>query len=83
MEKDPTSCIFCEEPVLPGEESPTKVNGEHVHHECMARRVVGSVGHQMGMCSCFGGSYEDPPGMTPRRAAQMAMAYYWWNSNRN
>lgn len=46
------------------------------HRECLLRRVLGSVGHQQGKCSCFGGTYEDPPDMTPREAARAAVAYY-------
>ena len=45
-----------------------------VHWECAARMVVGSVGHQMGRCSCNGGDAGDPEGMTKRQAAQAALA---------
>lgn len=42
------------------------------HRECELRMVVGSVGHQLGLCSCFGGTYEDPPELTERQAAKRA-----------
>lgn len=46
--------------------------GRPVHRECVIRSIVGSVGHQEGRCSCFGGTEEDPPGMTKREAARAA-----------
>lgn len=42
------------------------------HRECLLRGVIGSVGHQEGKCSCYGGTEEDPPGMTKREAATAA-----------
>lgn len=45
-----------------------------VHWECAARAVLGSVGHQQGRCGCYGGTEEDPPGMTRREAARAALA---------
>jgi hypothetical protein len=44
-----------------------------IHRECMLRQIVGSVGHQLGTCSCHGGEGPcDPPGMTVREAARAA-----------
>jgi hypothetical protein len=42
------------------------------HRECAVRDVVGSLGHLRRQCSCFGGTEEDPPGMTKREAARVA-----------
>lgn len=75
-------CFRCGEPVLPGEEAqqPVYVMSGHRsamaewHRECAIRSVVGSLGHLRGTCSCFGGTVEDPPGMTKRQAARAAMA---------
>lgn len=45
-----------------------------VHRECMIRRIVGSANHQLKLCSCFGGeANEDPPELTRRQAALLAM----------
>lgn len=50
--------------------------GTAVYHvECWVRSVLGSVGHQLGVCSCFTtgvDAYEDPPGMSLREAAKAA-----------
>lgn len=46
------------------------------HHECHARMVLGSLGHQQRRCSCYGGTEEDPPEMTVREAAKAALAFF-------
>lgn len=66
-------CPRCEEPVLPGQAHPHLLYMQNFHHECSARNVLGSVGHILGQCSCYGGTWEDPPLMTRRGAAQMAL----------
>jgi hypothetical protein len=53
-----------------GEECPMLAG---FHHECAARMVLGSVGHQLRMCSCFGGGLEDPPGFSRRDCSRLAM----------
>jgi hypothetical protein len=50
--------------------------GEVFHYECLMRGVIGSVGHLRRACSCYGGTDEDPPGMTYRQAAIAATALY-------
>lgn len=47
-----------------------------LHRECQMRALFGSVGHQQGQCACYGGTQEDPPGMTAREAAKAAYALY-------
>lgn len=47
-----------------------------LHEECFMRQIVGSVGHQTKRCSCYGGDYEDPPGMTKREAAKVAYTIF-------
>jgi hypothetical protein len=70
-------CLWCDEPL--GENGP---RGEidpvalRMHRECALRSVIGSVGHQRGECSCYGGDVEDPPGMTRREAARVAMLHW-------
>ncbi len=76
-------CIQCQEPIADSdsgllmpflsEAGPREVAE---HRECFLRGVVGSVGHQLGRCSCFGGTEDDPPGMTKRAAARAAVALF-------
>ena len=61
-------CPHCLEPIAPGEKTLATDCGQVLYHrECLLRMVVGSVGHLVGRCSCFGGSEDDPPGMTAAR----------------
>lgn len=63
-------CNHCGEPLLEGEGlgmNPT------FHTECFTRLVVNSVGHQLGLCSCYGGNQGDPPNLTIRQAAVAAV----------
>jgi hypothetical protein len=43
-----------------------------LHLECGMRMVVGSAAHQLRECTCFGGTREDPPGLSLREAARLA-----------
>lgn len=65
-------CLHCQETIVEGDIGTINYGGQIMHYECGMRGVVGSVGHLMGKCSCFGGDEEDPPGMTVREAAQAA-----------
>jgi len=65
------NCQWCDEEIKDGEACPS-IKGGHFHHECAARVIVGSVGHQLHLWSCHGGDLEDPKHMTRREAAQMA-----------
>lgn len=44
------------------------------HRGCFTRTIVGSVAHQLGRCSCYGGDGEDSPGISKRESAKMAEA---------
>jgi hypothetical protein len=47
------------------------------HRECFMRQVVGSVAHQNGTCSCFGGSEAEVlTDLTPRQEAAAAVAIF-------
>ena len=58
------NCEYCHEPLAKGE--------TQFHRECLVRMVAGSAAHQLGECSCFGGSREDPPGLSLRESAKLA-----------
>jgi hypothetical protein len=64
-------CQYCNEPILEGE-----LAAGALHRECAVRMVAGSVGHQLGLCSCHGGTDEDPPGISRREAARQALQLY-------
>lgn len=77
---DVPACMHCGEDVRDGEparDMPIHYlcgarEVERIHLECALRMVVGSVGHQLRECSCFGGTRDDPEGMTRREAARAA-----------
>jgi hypothetical protein len=81
-------CLWCDEPILPGDQGQllpqAQLAGDveasplwrPVHRERLLRQVLGSVGHQQGRCSCFGGDEGDPPGMSRREAALAALEYF-------
>jgi hypothetical protein len=74
------SCLHCEEaidaadsgvvtPLMDGE----GVRAAYYHVECWGRVLLGSTGHQLRLCPCFGGTYEgEPPEMSKRDAARAA-----------
>lgn len=74
------TCRWCDERV---EQQDPRVSKEMqpMHRECFLREVGGSVGHQQKRCSCYGGTEDDPPGMTKREAAEAA-AYMFLRSHR-
>lgn len=78
-------CFHCGEPIAPGDRTnphatPGTCGGSVLmrmcHWECSARAILGSVGHIRGQCTCYGGTQDDPPGMTKREAARAAVAEY-------
>lgn len=77
-------CPYCEEPILEGEETRDighlGADGPAMfrwHIECSARLVIGSIAHIQGRCSCFvEGGEDDPPGVSLREGARLALAEY-------
>jgi len=68
-------CAWCDEPIAADDcgyfyAGPTP---PAVHFECFVRQTLGSVAHQQRRCSCYGGHDEDPPGMSKRDAARLAL----------
>ena len=71
------SCTLCEEPIGLQDNGFYQADGDYsFHFECFIRVIVGSVGHQRGTCSCYGGTDEDPPGLSIRDAARAALLEY-------
>lgn len=78
------ACIHCEELIT---EDDSGVLMPHVnlgmmvtigarHRECYLWHIFGSIGHQRRLCSCYGGTLEDPPELTARQAARVAVEYF-------
>lgn len=74
------SCPYCEETIGPFDLTDQihmlGLGPREWHWECAARSVIGSVGHQKRECPCYGGTNEDPPGVTRREAAVAALNYF-------
>jgi hypothetical protein len=51
-----------------------------MHRECLLRGVIGSVGHQMKLCECYGVEDISEDGLTLHEAA-IASFNYWQRVN--
>lgn len=78
------ACAWCDEAftkeddgvVLPGMDAIGPCEASY-HYECHLRQVIGGLNHLRGNCSCCGGSEPpDPVWLTPRQAAQQAVAVW-------
>jgi hypothetical protein len=71
------NCVWCEEPVLAGEQDPA-FHAQAMHVECGFRSMVGSVGHLLRRCHCFklNSHLGDPPGLKKRDAACAALSLF-------
>jgi hypothetical protein len=77
-------CIWCDEPIAADDRgigsallesvgNIIAVSPAYYHVECWIRQTLGSTGHQLKLCPCFGGTYEgEPEGMSKRDAARAA-----------
>ena len=70
------ACSSCGEEIASGDSGFVLSSNGPIHLECFLRHLYGSVGHQGKRCSCYGGSEEDPHGMTKRQAAIAAVEHY-------
>jgi hypothetical protein len=76
----PIVCLFCDEPIAWGDSlARHPINTEDglriAHEECALRAVIGGINHLRGLCTCCGGTLEpDPPNVTKREAARLALA---------
>jgi hypothetical protein len=84
---DSPGCAWCDEPFRVGDQirsipSDPSLGGLQLFHlECLTRMTAGSVGHQNKRCHCFGGTEEDPEGMSKREAAIAAHALFTCRRN--
>jgi hypothetical protein len=70
-------CAWCGEPILPSEDvvecgDRDKSHGFY-HAECEVRDFHGPASHFLKECPCFGGTRSDPPGMSKRDSARLAL----------
>jgi hypothetical protein len=68
-----TPCIHCTEAIVEGDQGIIDTTGYAYHYPCFMRSIIGSAAHQLQKCSCYGGAWEDPPELTKRQAAQLAL----------
>src|SRR5437868_7060170 len=67
------TCVWCAEPILPGEDGVIWGDARCEHIECSIRSIVGSVANQEHRCTCYGGSDDhEEKGLTKRAAARAA-----------
>jgi hypothetical protein len=85
-----SECCWCKEGFVEGEQGlglptaslsvgSTSMDSEilsYYHKNCFLRSLLGSVGHQRKQCSCYGGTLEDPQGLSLREAANAAVREY-------
>lgn len=75
------NCVWCNEKIEKDDLGFMRTFGQVVHLECDVRAIIGGVNHQKGACTCCGGTEEpDPPNLTVRQTAKMAMDY-WLEQN--
>jgi len=79
-------CAHCDEPIQPAEINPHySANGGELyyHRNCFLRLAIGPAAHQLEICSCFdkGSTETDPPELTVRQAADLAVEL--WEAKQN
>jgi hypothetical protein len=72
-----TVCAYCDEQILPDDDGMIDAGGSVYHRPCFLRPIIGSINHQLGLCSCFqkDAVEVDEPG-TKREAAEAAMRFF-------
>ena len=83
-------CSHCDEPIAAGdygitmphmdrnEDGTYSATDRPLHDECNVRKLVGSLAHQTGTCTCVdpNSTHHDPPGLTRREAAKAAASLF-------
>lgn len=70
-------CLWCNEPIL-DHEARVPLNNDTAweHMECFIRSVMGSLGHQMHQCPCYGQFDKSEIRMSRRECARQAFVYW-------
>jgi hypothetical protein len=69
-------CCHCDELVTPDDDAKMSESTSfgHYHRACVIRLVIGGANHLQGRCTCCGGTEPpDPPHLTKRQAARLAL----------
>ena len=72
----PSPCLWCKEPILPGDLRHSLMDG--YHYACAVRAALGPIAHLQKRCSCFvkdGSAEHEPPGISMRQAARLVADY--------
>lgn len=70
-------CLWCDELVDEDDSGFVYANGPVAHRDCFIRQAVGGLNHVEGRCTCCGGTDPpDPPGISRREAARLAVAAF-------
>lgn len=71
------TCVYCDEPILEGEDGFLDSGGQALHRECFLCMIFGTVTHQMQACRCFKGddAIDCEEGLTRRESARLALSY--------
>lgn len=71
-------CVHCKELIVAGDDGFLDAGDSVLHRACFLRSIVGSINHQLKICSCFvPGAADDPiEGLTVREEAENAVAFY-------
>lgn len=69
-------CHYCHEPFEAADSGIEDWQGDYFHRNCHLRPLIGSIAHVEQRCGCFieGSEEGDPLHMTPRQAADAAVA---------
>ena len=75
-------CVFCNEPCVEGDDGFLDILNHALHRECQLRAAVGSITHQLRLCSCYlkEGALDEAmeeQGITKREAARRAMNFFF------
>jgi len=78
------TCARCGEPIAEADDGwlvDSAASGQWkalpFHHECHLRGIIGGINHQLGRCTCCGGTEPpDPIDMSRREAAVLAVKHW-------
>ena len=81
---DADRCMWCDEPIATADVVSILHMGKEPafeyrawHRECLQRSMIGGLNHLRGTCQCCGGTDDpDPPEMSKREAASVAVNYW-------
>lgn len=76
------TCEWCELPFAADAQGVMPAGDLAFHKVCHIRLAIGSVGHQMEMCGCYGVDDISEEGMSRYAAAEAAVQFFDWQQQR-